>query len=254
VRATDNGLKRLFQPKSIAVFGGGWAENVISQLQKSGYDGEIWPVHPKKSEALGLTCYQSVADLPSAPDASFIGVNRAITPQILSELKDAGAGGAICFASGFAETAAEEAEGTKLQSALLDAAGDMPFLGPNCYGLLNYLDNVCLWPDQHGGAIQTSGVAIIMQSSNIAISLTMQKRSCPIAYMVAAGNQAAVSQAEIALELLDDPRVTAIGVHIEGFVDVDGWHRLAHAAKAAGKPIVALKDRKSTRLNSSHEQ
>ena len=242
---TGTSLKRLLQPKSIAVFGGGWAENVISQLRKTGYQGNIWPVHPKKTKVQGLVCYKSVADLPSAPDASFIGVNRAITPQILSELNRAGAGGAICFASGFAETAAEEAEGTKLQSALLDAAGDMPFLGPNCYGYLNYLDTVCLWPDQHGGAAIGSGVAIIMQSSNIAISLTMQKRSCPIAYMIAAGNQAAVSQAEIALALLDDPRVTAIGVHIEGFVDIDGWHRLAVAAKAAGKPIVALKMGKS---------
>ena len=242
---TGTSLKRLLQPKSIAVFGGGWAENVISQLRKTGYQGNIWPVHPNKAEVQGLPCYRSVADLPSAPDASFIGVNRTITPQILSELNAADAGGAICFASGFAETAAEEAEGTKLQSALLDAAGDMPFLGPNCYGYLNYLDTVCLWPDQHGGAAVESGVAIIMQSSNIAISLTMQQRSCPIAYMIAAGNQAAVSQAEIALELLDDPRVTAIGMHIEGFVDVPSWHRLALAAKAAGKPIVALKMGKS---------
>ena len=243
--AKQHSLKRLFQPQSIAVFGGAWAENVIIQLKRSGFSGDIWPVHPKKSEVAGLSCYRSVADLPNAPDASFIGVNRALTPQILAELRAVGAGGAICFASGFAETAAEEASGRELQSALIDAAGDMPVLGPNCYGFINYLDDVCLWPDQHGGKPIESGVAIIMQSSNIAISLTMQKRSCPIAYMVTAGNQASVSQADIAMALLDDPRVSAIGMHIEGFVDVDSWHRLAHAAKAAGKPIIALKMGKS---------
>lgn len=245
ISAQKSRLSRLLQPQSVAVFGGAWAVNVIKQLQDIGFAGAIWPVHPSKSEVLGLPCYRAIADLPAPPDASFIGVNRTITPEILAALNASGAGGAICFASGFAETAAEEDTGSALQSELVIAAGDMPFLGPNCYGFVNYLDAVCLWPDQHGGKPESSGVAIIMQSSNIAINLTMQQRSCPIAYMVTAGNQAAVSQADIALELLLDERVTAIGLHIEGFVNLDDWHRLAQAARAAGKPIIALKMGKS---------
>ena len=234
-------LTALLSPRSIAVFGGAWAQNVITQLLASGFEGEIWPVHPHKSEVCGLPAYQDIAALPAPPDASFIGVNRSITPDILHQLSAVGAGGAVCFASGFAETAAEEDTGTALQSALLEAAGDMPFLGPNCYGFINYLNRVSLWPDQHGGCPVESGVAIIMQSSNIAISLTMQQRGCPIAYMVTAGNQAAVSQAELALALLEDPKVTAIGLHIEGFADLPAWHQLAEAARKAGKPIIALK-------------
>jgi len=69
-------------------------------------------------------------------------------------------------------------------------AGDMPILGPNCYGLLNYLDNITLWPDQHGGTQVESGVGIIAQSSNIAINLTMQKRGLDIAQLFTIGNQA----------------------------------------------------------------
>ena len=90
-----------------------------------------------------------------------------------------GAGGAVCFASGFAETETDDNEnqGGKLQNDLVMMAADMPILGPNCYGLINYLDGALLWPDQHGGRRVSKGVAIITQSSNIAINMTMQALS-----------------------------------------------------------------------------
>ncbi|MEQ8741021.1 MAG: CoA-binding protein, partial [Hoeflea sp.] len=167
-------LSRLLRPRSIALFGGGWAVNVVAQLQKSGFDGQIWPVNPKRSDILGVPCIASIDDLPAAPDASFIGVNRDATVDVVRRLNAMGAGGATCFASGFRESESEGTGGAGLQDELVAAAGSMPILGPNCYGLINYLDNVALWPDQHGGVPVESGVAIVAQSSNIAINMTMQ--------------------------------------------------------------------------------
>ena len=91
------------------------------------------------------------------------------------------------------------------------------FWVPNCYGFINALDQALLWPDQHGCVAVDRGVAILTQSSNIAINLTMQQRGLPIAYMVACGNMAQTSQAEVAMGLLDDPRVTAHWVAHRGF-------------------------------------
>jgi acetyl-CoA synthetase len=156
-----------------------------------------------------------------------------------------GAGGAVCFASGFSEAVAEDAAGSDLQAALVAAAGDMPILGPNCYGYINALDNALLWPDQHGCRSVETGVAILTQSSNIAINLTMQQRGLPIAYTIACGNMAQTSQAKIAIGLLDDPRVTAIGLHIEGFGDTNEWAELAQKAYDRGVPLIALKVGKS---------
>ena len=96
-------LSRLLRPKSIAVMGGAWAQNVVHQCQKMGFDGEIWPLHPTKTEVHGLPCYKSLDDLPSAPDATFIGVNRNLTIDTVKHLRDMGAGGAVCFAAGFDE-------------------------------------------------------------------------------------------------------------------------------------------------------
>lgn len=234
-------LSRLLRPRSVAVFGGAWAANVIGQLQRAGYAGEVWPVHPQRSEVGGVPAHRDVGGLPGSPDASFVAVNRAGAVDILAALAEAKAGGAVCFASGFAETAQEERAGGELQEALLRAAGDMPFLGPNCYGFVNYLDRVPLWPDEHGGAQVERGVAVLAQSSNIAVNLSMQRRSLPIAYLATAGNQAQLSQAAIGLELLADERVTALGLHIEGFTDLQGWQALAARSRTLKKPIVAIK-------------
>ena len=238
-------LSRLLNPKSIALFGGAWAENVIVQLQKSGYAGDIWPVHPKREQICGIPCFADMNDLPSPPDASFVGVNRELSIEVIATLSKMDAGGATCFASGFLESEAEGTGGADLQAKLIEAAGDMPILGPNCYGLLNYLDNVTLWPDQHGGRPCERGVAIIGQSSNVLINMTMQKRSLPIAYTVAAGNQAQTQLSDIASHLLDDDRVTAIGLYIEGFGDIRDLEAMAQKAKKLGKPIVAIKTGKS---------
>lgn len=239
-------LSRLLRPQSIAVIGGGaWCDQIIHQCQTMGYQGDLWMVHPKGKVVRGIQSVPSLTDLPQAPDAVFVGVNRHLCISLVAELSAMGAGGAVCFASGFSEAVAEDNTGQDLQAQLVAAAGDMPILGPNCYGFINALDNALLWPDQHGCRQVDRGVAILTQSSNIAINLTMQQRGLPIAYMVACGNMAQTSQAQIAMALLDDPRVTAIGLHIEGFGDTREWFDLAQKAYEKGVPLIALKVGKS---------
>ena len=238
-------LERLLRPKSIAVIGGGaFGANVVQQCLKMGFSGDIWPVHPKKDEVEGVKAYRTVADLPGAPDATFIGVNRNLTIEMVKALRERGAGAAICFASGFRETGHYDPEGEALQKALIEAAGSMPILGPNCYGLINYADGALLWPDQHGGqrlAPGARGAAIITQSSNIACNLTMQKRGLPVAFLMTAGNQAQTGLSEMALGLIEDERVSCLGLHIEGFDSAAGFERLAARARELKKPIVAMK-------------
>lgn len=236
-------LERLLRPRSIAVVGGGaFAVNVIKQSLKMEYAGDIWPVHPTRTEIEGVPTFRSIADLPGAPDAAFIGINRFATIDILRELAARKAGGAISFAAGFLE--ADDADGARLQRELVEAAGDMPVIGPNCYGLINYADGALLWPDQHGGrrlAPGARGAAIITQSSNIACNLTMQARGLPVAFLMTAGNQAQTGLSEMALGLIEDERVSVLGLHIEGFDSVPGFERLAARARELKKPIVAMK-------------
>ena len=233
-------LARLFSPRSVAVIGGGrWGENVITRCRAIGFDGPIWPVHPERAKLAGEPAFAAIDALPAPPDAAFIGINRESTISAVAELAARGAGGAVCFASGFRET--QGAGGADLQEVLLRAAADMPLLGPNCYGFVNYLDGVCLWPDQHGGTRCDTGVAIVTQSSNIALNLTMQRRALPLGFVATAGNQAGTGLAEIGAALLADPRITALGLHVEGVGDIGKLEALAAAARRLNKPVVVLK-------------
>ena len=109
----------------------------------------------------------------------------------------------------------------------------------------NYLDGAAVWPDQHGGRRTDTGVAIVSQSSNLAINMTMQRRALPVAYVACLGNAAQCGAATVARALLDDPRVTALGLYLEGIDDAVALATLAAEARAAGKGVVAVKSGKS---------
>ncbi|WP_218048774.1 acetate--CoA ligase family protein [Curvivirga aplysinae] len=234
---------RMIQPKTIVVFGSRGAGYAIRECQRIGFEGEIWAVHPKRDELDGLKCYRSIAELPGIPDAAYVAVNAEAAIEIVRELTEIGCGGAALYASGFSEVGGD---GVERQERLVEAAGDMPIIGPNCYGIINAMDRVALWPDQHGCKPVDKGVAIITQSGNIAINMTMQRRGVPVAYMFTLGNQAAVSIAEVMDAVLEDDRVTAIGLHIEAIKDVNEFDRVARIAHEKKVPIIAMKTGRSS--------
>ena len=235
-------FERLLEPRSIAVFGGAQAEEVIRQSDRMGYEGDVWPVHPKKTEILGRKVYRSVEDLPGSPDAAYVGVNRHLTIDIVRDLAFRNAGGAVCYATGFIEAGEE---GSDLQRQLLEASGHMPLIGPNCYGFLNYLNGAMLWPDQQGGRRVDEGVAIITMSSNVGFSLTMQRRGLPIAYMMSLGNKLKFDLHDAIQVLARHERVTAIGLYVETLSDLKAFETAVNAARDLGKPIVAIKTGRS---------
>ena len=242
----DQLLSRTLNPRSIALFGTSPAQSVIEQCLKLGFTGELWPVHPTRETLAGIKCFKSVADLPSAPDVAFVAVNRNATIDVVKQLAKIGAGGAVCYASGFAESGTQSGvDGVELQHQLVAVAGEMPLLGPNCYGYINALDGVALWPDQHGCESVTSGVAIVSQSGNVGLNITLQQRGLNLAYLVTVGNQA-VAGIEDCLEVfINDSRVTAVGLFIEAIVDPVRFAKLAYYANKRNLRIVALQTGRS---------
>jgi acyl-CoA synthetase (NDP forming) len=224
------------------VVGGREAAIVAEQCDRLGYQGTICPVSRKRDGIAGRDCLRRLEDLPEAPDAVFIAIPAEPSIEAVEVLAGAGAGGAVCFASGFREVGGA---GVERQERLVAAAGAMPMMGPNCHGFVNYLDGAALWPDQHGGERVGRGVALITQSGNMAISLSMQQRSLELAYLITLGNQAAIGIPECIEAIATDERVTAIGLHVEGLGDIGAFERAATTARAAGIPLVALKTGRS---------
>ena len=231
-------MGRLLAPRRIAVVGGEAAEEVVLASRAIGFDGEIWPVHPTRRSLAGLPCVPDVASLPATPEAAFVAVSSERTVQVVGELARIGTGGAVCHASGFAESGGR---GIGLQQELVAAAGAMPLLGPNCLGLLNYLDGVALWADQHGGTRVSSGVGLIAHSGNIGQNLTMQRRGLPVAQLVNLGNSANTGVPDVLEAMLQDPRITAVGLLLESIPDPVALARVAEEALRRRVPVVALK-------------
>ena len=129
-------FERLLNPRSIAVFGGAQAQEVIRQCDLMGYDGEIWPVHPKKDEIRGARSTARSTSCRAAPTPPTSG-STATSPSTSSAVSRHWTRAApISYATGFAEAGEE---GSELTRQLLEASGDMVLVGPNCYGLLNYV-------------------------------------------------------------------------------------------------------------------
>lgn len=231
-------MDRLFNPRHVAIVGGRDAEVVIGECDRIGFKGSVWPVNPKRSDICGYSCFASVEDLPNAPDAAYIAVPRNAAIDVVGRLRKIGCGGIVCYSAGFAETGPA---GAAAEAELIKAAGDMPLIGPNCYGLINYIEKSALWPFAHGGKSPGFGAAIITQSGMLSSDITMSQRSFPFAYMVSAGNQAALGLEDFVAYLCEKPEVKAIGLHIEGLRDIAAFSSAANQAAKAGVPIVALK-------------
>lgn len=248
----EENLQRLLCPQQIVFIGGRGLAGAIHNCEALGFEGEIWAVNPTRDEIAGRPCYPSISDLPEPPDAAFVGVRRELTIEVVRDLASLRTGGSVCYAAGFAEIGSE---GEALQEQLVEAAGEMALVGPNCYGLINYLEGAALWPDLHGGERLEQGVAILSQSGNISLNMTMADRSLPISHIASIGNQAVLGLGDYIEALLEESRVRAIGMYVEGIEDVPAFSRAALRALQKGIPLVVLKSGSSevgNRMTLSH--
>ncbi len=230
-------LKRLFAPRHVAFIGGDDADYAARQCAAH-FDGAVWGVNPGRREMGGQPCFRVVGDLPEAPDAVFLATPKSESVGIVRALGMMGAGAVVCFTAGYSETG--EA-GALAEADLVEAAGDMALVGPNCYGVINHVRQATLWPFGAGSGHCARGAALIMQSGMITADMSMNQRSVPLSFIVSAGNQAALAIEDYLDVLVDDPAVSAFGLYVEGIRDADRFARAAVKALRANKPIVVLK-------------
>jgi acyl-CoA synthetase (NDP forming) len=240
--ARRENFRRLLAPRHIAFVGGQHVELTLRNIVRHKFQGEIYVVNGKRDEIAGHKCYRSLSDLPVSPDATYLGVNADVTVQALGELNRIGAGGVICYASGFSEIGEAGAERNRL---LLEAAGDMAVVGPNCYGVVNYVTHGSMWPSGYQPLSTKRGAAVIGQSGNVCIHLTSNQRSVPFSYLISAGNQAVLGFEDYIDYLIDDPNVSCIGLFMEGIRDVAGFSHACLRARAKGMPVIVCRSGRS---------
>lgn len=232
-------LSRFLRPRHIAFIGSIQAEGAIAACKRSGFKGEIWAVNPNRETIGGVLCVPSIGDLPEAPDATLLALSPERSVDAVRELARAGAGGAVCMAAGFAEL---NDHGAQLQQQLIDVSADMVVLGPNCMGMINLFDGAVIGGSdnfaEHPG---DRGVAIISQSGAFLFGITNVEQAFPLGYAISTGNQAKISIADAIHGVLDDDRVNAIGIYLEGLDDGNALATACNRALENGIPVLALK-------------
>ncbi len=235
-------LGRLLKPSQIAFIGGSDAEVAINEAKRRGFLGSIWAVNPKRDFIAGYKCYKSVLDLPFGPDAVFLAIPASKIIKTIKDLNSINTGGIVCYSAGFKEIGNK---GLSLEHQLINSLENMVLVGPNCYGIINYLDNTALWPFAHGGYCPGFGAAIITQSGMLSSDITMNQRSLPITHMISLGNQASLTNTDFINYLIDKKEVRAFGLHIECIENIKEFELAVHKAFEIQKPIVVLKTGKS---------
>ena len=134
-------LDSLFKPRAVAIVGASTKELsignvIIKNLQRFGYKGKIYPIHPSAPEVRGLKAYKSLAEVPGDVDLAHIIIPAKLVPQIIEECGQKGIHAAVINSAGFSELGTE---GAQIQEAFLANAKKygVRIFGPNCQGIIN---------------------------------------------------------------------------------------------------------------------
>jgi len=240
-------LEPIFRPKSIAVVGASpsnvWGKQALQNLKNMGYEGKVVAVNPKYTDIIGFECYPSLKDIPFAPDAVLINVNRERTAQLVEEAAEAGAKAAVMFAIGFAEAGPEwRAVQERIVAAARDA--NMVAIGPNCQGVINFVEPSAMWM----GPVfpyPPGSVAMFAQSGSVTSALANNKRGVRWSHIVSCGNEAVSGAAELIAYFVDDPHVKVICGFIETVRNPDRFFQECDRAREKGKPVIIFKSGRS---------
>jgi acyl-CoA synthetase (NDP forming) len=235
-------FQRLLAPRRMAFIGGTQVERTLITLRDQDFEGDVYVVHPKRSEIAGYKCVPSIRDLPAAPDAVFLAVNADASIVALNDLREMDAGGVVCYASGFSEIGEAGAERNR---NFIEAAGEMAVVGPNCYGLVNYVNHGSIWPALYPKLGGKRGAAVVAQSGNVTGHIVSNGRSVPFSYLISAGNQAVLGFEDYIDYLVDDPHVTCLGLFMEGIRDVASFSHACLRARTKGVPVIVCRSGRS---------
>ncbi|MCL7417395.1 MAG: acetate--CoA ligase family protein [Halalkalicoccus sp.] len=239
-------MDALLAPDSIAVVGASpdswYASNLIENLQEYGYDGEVYYVNPGREEAWGQPCHDSITDVPTTVDLVVVSVPRE---YVLGVVRDAGGMGvpsALVITAGFGEA---DDEGAALEARLGELAEEygMAICGPNTIGLANTHDETVVTSTCSRKPGKGS-IGLVSQSGALAFTTFYERAAdedIDFAYIVATGNEAALSVTDYVEFMAASERCEAICAYIEGVEDPRRFVESAGEAVRDGTPILATK-------------
>jgi acyl-CoA synthetase (NDP forming) len=250
-------MARLMRPRSIAIVGvspqpGSPGGGVLDNLERYGYGGDIHLVSRSRGEVKGRPCVASIDDLPEGIDTALLTIPRAAIEPAVAACARRAVGAVIIFAAGFAEAGGEWKAAQERIAAVAHDAG-MAVCGPNCLGIMNYVDGIPLTfspqPPPYPSPLAGEGregaapsLSIVAQSGGLSSILrtALIAKHVPVAFAVSTGNEAVLGLEDYIAFLLDDAMTRVITVFAEQIRRPQRFLALAARARKAGRAIVLL--------------
>jgi acetate---CoA ligase (ADP-forming) len=245
---TVKGIHAMLHPRNIVLVGatdkpGNYAERIWNNLIKYKFEGGLYPVNSKRETIWGVPCYKDFAGLPDKPDHVLVMVPARFAVQVIRDAAAAGARSATIVTSGFSELQDDESQrlAAELQQAIRETG--LTVTGPNCLGNLSAGERLFTNIDDRVVTMEAGPVAIAGQSGAIvmAIRQTLEDRGVGVGYMVTTGNEAGLETPDLMAYFAADPSVRVVVVYLEGVRNTKAFRAACKAARAAGKPVIALK-------------
>lgn len=240
-------LRRLLAPRSIAVIGASptprsLGQRTLANLERFG--GAIYPVNAKYAEIGRHRCYADVASLPETPDCAVLAIGKDGVEAALEACARRGVGGAVVYASGYAETGRDDARSAQERLVAIARGAELRLVGPNCAGLAAHEGAVHVGFAEFLTALAPGrrGVGLISQSGALGLALSqIVTQGTAISHVLSCGNSCDVDVADFVSYLAEDDSCGAVALVFEGLAAPERLAQAARRAAAQGKAVVACK-------------
>ncbi len=243
-------LDPIFYPKSIGVIGASTKEGSVGQsifcnLLFGKYKGVIYPVNPKAKSINGVRCYPNVKDVPEPFDLAVLIVPAPSAPDTLLQCIEHGAKGAVIISAGFKEVGGD---GIRLENEIKEIIKKygIPLVGPNCLGIINTDQEICLNASFAVSMPKEGNIAFISQSGALCTSVLDYAKGLGFGFskFISIGNKADVNELDLLKYLHNDQKTKVILMYLEDIVNGYEFIQTARIITSEGenkKPIIAIK-------------
>ena len=238
------GLESFFNPKSVAIVGASRQKSkvgyeILANLMRAGYQGEIYPVNPQADTIEGLKCYPDLKSIKKVPELVIIVVPAKIVPAIMQQCAKVGTRAVIIITAGFKEVGKEGRELEEQVNQTARQAG-IRVIGPNCLGVIVPANKLNA---SFGGDLPATGsIAYLSQSGALLAAIFDIANASGIGFskLISIGNKADVGELDVIKDLSSDKDTKVIAGYLESITDGDAFVRQAEQISHI-KPILLIK-------------
>jgi acyl-CoA synthetase (NDP forming) len=239
----------LLSPRSVAVVGASadsfkTSGRPIQFLKQRGFDGDIWPINPNRSDIQGLPAFPDLRSLPSVPDHAYIVLDADPALETLEEAVKLGVPLVSLLAGGFAEAGAV---GTRRQARLSEIVKGSAtrILGPNSLGVVRPETGLVLSANAAFavGSVPSGRISVISQSGSAIGTFVSRGRARGIGFanLVSVGNEADLSVGTVGQALVDEWEIEVFILFLESLKHAPDLEAFAEAAHRVGKSVLVYK-------------